>query len=70
MTAQLKDMILGALDQAGGVDYLTKQASQNPSAFMTLVGKVLPMQVQGDNDSPLQVVTRVVLEAGRGNGDG
>ena len=44
-TAALKDMILAALDESGGVDYLTKQASQNPAAFLTLIGKVLPMQV-------------------------
>lgn len=46
-TAALKEMILGALDEKGGVDYLAKQADQNPAAFMTLLGKVLPMQVTG-----------------------
>jgi len=47
-TTALKDMILKALDQAGGVDYLTSQASQNPGPFMTLVGKVLPLDVKAD----------------------
>ena len=44
-TAEVKDMILQALDKAGGVDYLAKQAQANPGPFMTLVGKVLPLQV-------------------------
>ena len=48
-------MITGALDQAGGQDYLARQAVENPAAFLTLVGKVLPLQVTGSNDGPLVV---------------
>ena len=54
-TKALKDMILAALDGAGGVEYLMERA-QDPrtaSAFLTLVGKVLPMQVTGADDGPL-----------------
>ena len=50
INAALKDMILHALDDAGGVDYLLKQAEENPTAFLTLVGKVLPMTVHGSGD--------------------
>lgn len=56
-TAQLKDMILQALDKAGGVQYLTTTAATNPAAFLTLVGKVLPLQVAGDADNPLFIQT-------------
>ena len=58
-TAALKDMILEALDDAGGVSYLQKQANKNPSAFLTLVGKVLPLQVTGEGGGPIIVVTGV-----------
>jgi hypothetical protein len=47
-TQAVKDMILEALAQKGGADYLARQADENPAAFMTLVGKVLPLQVTGD----------------------
>lgn len=47
MTRELKDMILGALDQAGGMEYLARQADEKPAAFLALVGKVLPLQVNG-----------------------
>lgn len=50
-TTQVKDMILEALDGAGGVDYLQEQARDNPTAFLTLVGKVLPLQLAG-GDKP------------------
>jgi len=53
VTGQLKDMILKALENKGGVDYLMAQADSNPNAFMALVGRVLPLQVSGDPDSPL-----------------
>lgn len=47
LTGDVKAMILKALDDAGGAKYLVGQAERNPAAFMTLVGKVLPMQVTG-----------------------
>lgn len=50
-TALLKDAILKAAEGAGGeggmVGYLQLQAVENPGPFMALLGKVLPMQVEG-----------------------
>ena len=48
-TGELKAMILQALDNAGGVDYLERKANdpRTASAFMGLIGKVLPMTIQG-----------------------
>ena len=54
-TAAVKDMILQALSNKGGVEYLERQADENPTAFMTLVGKVLPLQVAGDPDNPIGI---------------
>jgi hypothetical protein len=59
MTRALKDMILGALDAAGGQQYLVEQASKNPVAFMSLLGKVLPLQVSGEGGGPVLIVTGV-----------
>lgn len=53
-TKALKDMILGALDDAGGQDYLRRQSIENPTAFLTLIGKVLPTTINAD------VNTRIV----------
>ena len=54
LNADVKAMILGALDDAGGQEYLAKQAKENPTAFLTLVGKILPLQVTGQNGGPLE----------------
>jgi hypothetical protein len=59
MTRALKDNFLGALDAAGGQQYLVEQASKNPVAFMTLLGKVLPLQVSGEDGGPVLIVTGV-----------
>jgi hypothetical protein len=48
-------MILTALNTAGGADYLAKRAEDCPTAFLALVGRVLPMQVTGANGSAIAV---------------
>jgi hypothetical protein len=53
--ADVRAMILAALDGAGGVEYLTRQAEKNPAAFMTLLGKVLPLQVGGRDEGPITI---------------
>jgi hypothetical protein len=61
VTADLKAMIAQALDRAGGVEYLTKQAESSPAAFLTLLGKTLPKEVTGkDGDPLLPSVIRIV----------
>jgi hypothetical protein len=54
-TRQLKEMILGALDEAGGLKYLAAQAEKNPAAFLTLIGKVLPTTLAGDRENPVVI---------------
>lgn len=52
-------MILSALDRKGGIEYLERQAEENPKAFLSLLGRVLPMTVAGDPNAPLQAEIRV-----------
>jgi len=62
-TKELKDMILSALDGAGGVTYLEKCAKdpKTAGAFLTLVGKVLPLQVAGDASNPVAHRIEIVM---------
>ena len=46
-TAALKDMIREALERVGGAAYLQRQAEENPSAFMALLGRIIPMELAG-----------------------
>lgn len=65
-TTLLKDSLLQAAANAGGkeglVGYLTKQATDNPQSFLPLLGKVLPMQLTGEDGGPIKV-TRIELVA-------
>jgi hypothetical protein len=58
LTGDLRGMILGALEDAGGRAYLTHQAHENPVAFLSLIGKVLPLQVAGHDGGKLEVEFR------------
>lgn len=68
-TALLKDAILKAAAQAGDdfgseglVSYLQAQAKLNPGPFMSLLGKVLPMQVTGEDGGPVGVIFKTIYE--------
>lgn len=73
VTGQIKEMILQALDNAGGVKYLEKRANdpKTAAAFLGLIGKVLPMQVTGEGGGPVQTdnVWRVELVKPRADAD-
>jgi hypothetical protein len=72
-TAIIKDAIIQAATNAGDgdmVEYLTQQARLNPGPFMSLLGKVLPMQIAGDPDNPVKLVhkiERVIVRPGDTN---
>lgn len=63
VTKQLKDMILGALADAGGQKYLADRAKdpKTSAAFLTLLGKVLPaeMRVGNPDGTPIQAAAPV-----------
>ena len=65
ISGALKEAILEAAEKAGGehgtVGYLVVQAHANPSAFMSLLGKVLPMTIAGTEQDG-KVGGRLVLE--------
>lgn len=57
VTAQFKDMVLQALGESGGVEYLKEQARENPRAFFSLMGKIIPLQVSGPDGGPITITT-------------
>lgn len=70
-TALLREAIVIAAENVGKkidaetddglVTYLEQQAQETPTAFMALLGKVLPMQVGGDEDNPIRAVHEIIL---------
>lgn len=58
---ELREMVLEALERAGGADYLERIAKgKTPSAFLQLVGRLLPAQIKAEVDvapATINVVT-------------
>lgn len=48
LTKALKEMILGALHDAGGQKYLLAQAEREPRAFLALLGRIVPSEVHAE----------------------
>lgn len=63
-TQLLKDAILKAATDAGNGDmaaYLAQQAKENPGPFMSLLGKVLPLQIVGPGGGALPSAVHIVI---------
>lgn len=62
-SADVKARILAALEIVGGEKYLAEQAKKNPAAFMSLLGKVMPLQVKADVGEFRYVVQKLVVSS-------
>ena len=52
ITADVRETILEAFHMAGGVEYLRALAFSDPKAFCTLLAKIIPAKVAGDEENP------------------
>ena len=55
----VKEMVIAALNGVGGQAYLEEQAVANPKAFLTLVGRVIPLQADHSGGVVMTVITGV-----------
>jgi hypothetical protein len=62
-TKLLKEQILESLDAEGGVLYIRKLAQEQPVAFASLLGKILPTQISGEGGGPVLIITGVPRDA-------
>lgn len=51
LTTSVKEAIVRAFDEVGGVSYLVKVANEDPKTFCTLLGRVIPTEVRADMTS-------------------
>lgn len=55
VTANIKEALQAAFDEVGGKDYLVKIATSDPKSFCTLIGKVIPQDVNQKIEGNLTV---------------
>ena len=70
LTANLKAIILGALEAKGGQAYLEKVADSDPRTFCALLGKILPTQIEPSDDNPQQLIISWIMKECEGTGRG
>ena len=58
--ASIKDAILRALDELGGVAWLVELGKREPRSFAMLLARVLPMQMDVSTTAPLDIQIRLV----------
>jgi len=61
LTANIKEAVQNAFLEVGGENYLVKVAKEDPRTFCTLLGKILPTQVEAKAEEPItyQFITGV-----------
>jgi len=61
VTTSVKEAIEAAFSGVGGHEYLMRQAEENPVAFMSLLGKIIPARVHaeltGKNGGAIETVS-------------
>ena len=57
-----RDVRPGDPETEGLVSYLRWLAIEEPPAFATLLGKVLPLQVAGDRDNPVETHSTIEIK--------
>ncbi|MET3590555.1 hypothetical protein ABID23_001671 [Bartonella silvatica] len=68
VTRILKEAVVKAAENAGNkigkdglISYLEKQAMECPAAYLALLGKILPLQVTGEDGGAIKMITRVEI---------
>lgn len=65
LASDLRRMILGALEDAGGRDYLTKLAKESPTIFLGFVAKMISAEAGGKDAGPSETPEMSDLEVAR-----
>jgi hypothetical protein len=64
LTPEIKDGILQAFEQVGGVDYLVEIARRDPPTFCRLLGAIIPKEIKAEiNTTHIFDLGRAMLEA-------
>ena len=53
--AAIRELIAMALHELGGVEYLKSTAMSHPAAFLSLIGKTMPLQVTGEGGGAVKM---------------
>lgn len=58
---ELREIIRNAFNKKGGETWLLKQMDDNPKAFLALLGRVLPQEINGNINVMVGLAERIAL---------
>ena len=56
-TVQVKEAILAAFEELGGVEYLVKVGVDDPKTFIALLSKLVPLEATVSGDITIELVS-------------
>lgn len=60
--ATIRQMIVEALHGLGGVEYLESTARSHPAAFLSLIGKVMPVEIANPEGESFKTENKWIVE--------
>lgn len=60
VTGAVRDMVVQALTEEGGVNYLRDQARENPRAFLALVARCIPAHINLRAEFGPEMIERLI----------
>lgn len=61
LSGQAKDNIGAVFNRIGGTAAMAEWANENKTAFYQIYSKLIPVQISGDEDNPIQTITHFKL---------
>ncbi len=62
--AYIKDMLRQALEDEGGKEYFRKLSREEPSSFASLVGKLIPSEINIDANVKQRIMMETIIVDG------
>ena len=64
---EVRELVREALDRAGGAEYLLRAAKEQPQAFMSLLGRLVPSEIKGVIETDIKVVVTTGIPGSPGS---
>ena len=61
ISGTVRDNVISVFEQIGGTDHMRDWALENPNQFYNMYAKLLPLQLTGDPNNPIETISRIEL---------
>lgn len=58
VTRTLRDALMQSFEEVGGAEYLVIQARTNPTAYLSMLAKIIPTEVTGAGGGGIKLIVQ------------